>query len=70
MSVASTHVKTFLVSWHFQYHIVWVPKYRFRILKGQVAHEKRRKTVVSNAQILFLVLKPSSVTLIPVTVFL
>ena len=27
------------VLWHCQYHIVWVPKYRFRILKGQVAHE-------------------------------
>jgi len=27
------------VLWHCQYHIVWVPKYRFRILKGQVAEE-------------------------------
>ena len=27
------------VLWHCQYHIVWVPKYRFRILKGQVARE-------------------------------
>ncbi len=23
--------------WHHQYHIVWVPKYRFRILTGNVA---------------------------------
>ena len=23
--------------WHCQYHIVWVPKYRFRILIGEVA---------------------------------
>jgi putative transposase len=23
--------------WHCQYHIVWVPKYRFRILVGEVA---------------------------------
>jgi REP element-mobilizing transposase RayT len=22
--------------WHCQYHVVWVPKYRFRILKGRV----------------------------------
>ncbi|MDF1579755.1 MAG: transposase [Desulfuromonadales bacterium] len=22
--------------WHCQYHIVWVPKYRFRILQGKV----------------------------------
>ena len=25
--------------WHCQYHIVWVPKYRFRILEGKVAAE-------------------------------
>ncbi len=25
--------------WHCQYHIVWVPKYRFRVLKGAVAEE-------------------------------
>ena len=25
--------------WHCQYHIVWVPKYRFRILEGKVATE-------------------------------
>ena len=25
--------------WHCQYHIVWVPKYRFRILEGNVAKE-------------------------------
>jgi putative transposase len=25
--------------WHCQYHIVWVPKYRFRILTGNVAEE-------------------------------
>ena len=28
--------------WHCQYHIVWVPKYRFRILSGQVADEVSR----------------------------
>lgn len=25
--------------WHCQYHIVWVPKYRFRILEGKVARD-------------------------------
>ena len=25
--------------WFCQYHIVWVPKYRFRILRGKVAEE-------------------------------
>ena len=28
--------------WHCQYHIVWVPKYRFRILTGQVGTEVGR----------------------------
>ena len=25
--------------WHCQYHIVWCPKYRFRVLKGAIAEE-------------------------------
>ena len=28
--------------WHCQYHIVWVPKYRFRVLTGPVASEVSR----------------------------
>ena len=28
--------------WHCQYHIVWVPKYRFRILTGSVGEEVER----------------------------
>jgi REP-associated tyrosine transposase len=28
--------------WHCQYPIVWVPKYRFRILTGKVATEVER----------------------------
>ena len=28
--------------WHCQYHIIWVPKYRFRILTGAVAREVSR----------------------------
>jgi len=28
--------------WYCQYHIVWVPKYRFRILKNEVAAEVER----------------------------
>ena len=27
--------------WHCQYHIVWVPKYRFRILEDELAQEVR-----------------------------
>lgn len=28
--------------WHCQYHLVWVPKYRYRILKGLVGQEVER----------------------------
>ena len=28
--------------WHCQYHIVWVPKYRYRILTGSLAYEVER----------------------------
>lgn len=28
--------------WHCQYHLVWVPKYRFRILSGAVGTEVER----------------------------
>jgi len=27
------------VIWHCQYHIVWVPKYRYRVLTGEVGFE-------------------------------
>lgn len=25
--------------WHCQYHIIWVPKYRYRVLSGKIANE-------------------------------
>ena len=25
--------------WHCQYHIIWVPKYRYRVLQGEIAEE-------------------------------
>jgi putative transposase len=28
--------------WHCQYHIVWVPKYRYRVLTGHIAEEVSR----------------------------
>ena len=28
--------------WHCQYHIIWVPKYRFRVLSGKVSREADR----------------------------
>ena len=37
------------VIWHCQYHIVWVPKYRYRILTGANANEVRQKSGTSIA---------------------
>ncbi|MFT5084218.1 MAG: putative transposase [Lentisphaeria bacterium] len=34
------------VIWHCQYHIVWVPKYRYRVLAGRVAFEIGRSISV------------------------
>jgi hypothetical protein len=31
--------RTSHVIWHCQYHIVWVPNYRFRVLQGPVGKE-------------------------------
>lgn len=33
------------VLWHCQYHVVWVPKYRFRILTGVVGQEVHRSVM-------------------------
>ena len=30
------------VLWHCQYHIVWVPKYRYRVLSGKIGYEVDR----------------------------
>ena len=27
------------VIWHCEYHIIWVPKYRYRVLKNKVGYE-------------------------------
>ena len=35
----SRFIKLSHVLWHCQYHIVWVPKFRYRVLKGIVAEE-------------------------------
>jgi len=36
--------------WHCQYHVVWVPKYRYRILGGAVAYEVERCIRVFSGQ--------------------
>ena len=34
------------VIWHCQYHIVWVPKYCYKVLKGKVGKEVRKTIIV------------------------
>ena len=36
--------------WHCQYHIVWVPKYRHRILTGKIGNEVERCVHVFSSQ--------------------
>ncbi|MCP4356216.1 MAG: IS200/IS605 family transposase [Proteobacteria bacterium] len=36
--------------WHCQYHIVWTPKYRYKILKGKIANEIERSIQAYSAQ--------------------
>ena len=39
------------VIWRCQYHIVWVPKYRFRVLQGPVGKEVYRCVMVFSQQL-------------------
>lgn len=36
--------------WHCQYHIVWTPKYRYRVLKGEIGEEVEECTRTYTAQ--------------------
>jgi len=39
------------VLWHCQYHIVWVPKYRYRVLKGVIGQEVHNSIEVFCSQL-------------------
>ena len=47
----SRFMKLSHVLWHCQYHIIWVPKFRYRILKGVVAEEIFNCIQVFSAQL-------------------
>ena len=34
------------VIWHCQYHIVWVPKYRYKVLHGRIKEEVRKTLII------------------------
>ena len=39
------------VLWHCQYHVVWVPKYRFRMLSGPIGREVHRCLMTFSQQL-------------------
>jgi len=39
------------VIWHCQYHLVWVPKYRFRILSGPIGNEVHKCLMTFSQQL-------------------
>jgi len=39
------------VIWHCQYHIVWVPKYPYKVLKGKIGEEVRKTIIVQSERL-------------------
>ena len=39
------------VIWHCQYHIIWVPKYRYKVLKGKIGEEVRKTIIVQSERL-------------------
>ena len=39
------------VIWHCQYHIVWAPKYRYKVLKGKIGEEVRKTIIVQSERL-------------------
>ena len=47
----SRFMKLTHVLWHCQYHLVWVPKDRYRILKGEIGGEVHNRVQVICSQL-------------------
>ena len=39
------------VIWHCQYHIVWVPKYRYRVLRNAIKEEVRKTIIIQSERL-------------------
>ncbi len=39
------------VIWHCQYHIVWVPKYRYKVLKGKIVEDIRKMIIIHSERL-------------------
>ncbi|TXZ99007.1 IS200/IS605 family transposase, partial [Vibrio cholerae] len=58
------------VIWRYQYHIVWTPKFRFKILKGNEAKELTRSIYIlcnmKDCEVLELNVQPDHVHLVAI----
>ncbi|EFH78087.1 transposase, partial [Vibrio cholerae MAK 757] len=58
------------VYWRCKYHIVWTPKFRFKILKGNVAKELNRSIYIlcnmKDCEVLELNVQPDHVHLVAI----
>ena len=39
------------VIWHCQYHIVWVPKYRYKVLRDKIKEEVRKTIIIQSERL-------------------
>ena len=39
------------VIWHCQFHIVWVPKYRYRVLNGKIGEEVHKNIIIQSERL-------------------
>ena len=39
------------VIWHCQFHIIWVPKYRYRVLNGKIGEEVRKNIIIQSERL-------------------
>ena len=39
------------VLWHCQYHIVWIPKYRYKVLRGKIGEEVRKTIIIQSERL-------------------
>jgi len=37
--------------WHCQYHIIWIPKYRYKVLTGKIAEEVRTTIIIQSERL-------------------
>lgn len=47
----ATYLKLSHVIWHCQFHIVWVPKYRYRVLNGKIGEKVRKNIIIQSERL-------------------